>query len=127
MANILQKTDVLPGNILCLTFTDSAAANMRERLSGLLGPEAYKVAIHTFHSFGSEIINQHGDFFYSGAQFRAADDLSRYELLSGILETLPHGKFMSTMNGQFTYLKPSRQPSPSSSVAVSCQMNSTRC
>ncbi len=106
VANILQKTDVLPGNILCLTFTDSAAANMRERLSGLLGPDAYKVAIHTFHSFGSEIINQHGDFFYSGAQFRAADDLSRYELLSGILETLPHGSLLaSTMNGQFTYLK----------------------
>ena len=53
--NILQKTDTLPENILCLTFTDSGANAMRERLTSIIGPEAYKVAIHTFHSFGTEI------------------------------------------------------------------------
>ena len=32
VANILRSTDALPGNILCLTFTDSGANAMRERL-----------------------------------------------------------------------------------------------
>ena len=36
IANILRRTDVLPENILCLTFTDSAAHNMRERLTGII-------------------------------------------------------------------------------------------
>ena len=59
-ANILQKTDTLAENILCLTFTDSGANAMRERLVQIIGKDAYKVAIHTFHSFGSEVINQNG-------------------------------------------------------------------
>lgn len=106
VANILHSTDTLPHNILCLTFTDSAAANMRERLAGLIGPEAYKVAIHTFHSFGSEIINQHAEYFYHGAHFRPADELSSYEILSEILEKLPHGNPLAgTMNGEFTHLR----------------------
>lgn len=106
VANILKKTDVLPGNILCLTFTDNAAANMRERLETLLGPDAYKVAIHTFHSFGSEVINQYGEYFYNGAQFRPADELSSYEIMNALLEPLPHDNPLSSkMNGRFVYLR----------------------
>lgn len=105
VANILQKTDVLPGNILCLTFTDSGTVAMRERLAGLLGPEAYKVAIHTFHSFGSEIINRYGEYFYQGAHFRPADELASYEILSELLEALPHDNPLSSkLNDKFTYL-----------------------
>ena len=61
VANILRKTDTLPESILCLTFTESGAHAMRDRLSSIIGKDAYKVAIHTFHSFGSEVINQNGD------------------------------------------------------------------
>lgn len=105
VANILRKTDALPQNILCLTFTESGASAMRERLSGLIGADAYKVAIHTFHSFGSEIINQYGDYFYHGAHFRPADELSTYEILNPILEKLPHDSpIASKMNGAFTHL-----------------------
>ena len=105
VANILDKTDALPSNILCLTFTDSGAVAMRERLASLIGPEAYKVAIHTFHSFGTEIINQFGEYFYHGAHFRPADELSSYEILSEILSALPHDSpLASTMNSQFTHL-----------------------
>ena len=106
VANILDKTDALPQNILCLTFTDNAASNMRQRLVGLLGSDAYKVAVHTFHSFGSEVINQNGQYFYSGAHFRPADELSSHEILTGIIEKLPHDNPLSSkFNDKFTYLK----------------------
>ncbi|MEO5499490.1 MAG: ATP-dependent helicase, partial [Candidatus Saccharimonadales bacterium] len=106
VANILKKTDALPQNILCLTYTESGATAMRERLIGLIGADAYKVAIHTFHSFGSEIINRYGEYFYNGAHFRPADELSGYEILLIIFEKLPHDeKLASTMNGEFTYLR----------------------
>src|SRR5690349_4954655 len=75
-ANILRRTDTLPENILCLTFTESGAAAMRRRLTEIIGKDAYKVSIHTFHSFGSEIINRYGEYFYHGADFRPASDLS---------------------------------------------------
>ena len=44
VANILRQKDVAPGNILCLTFTEAAATNMRQRLAGLVGPLAYRIA-----------------------------------------------------------------------------------
>lgn len=104
-ANILRQTDTLPENILCLTFTESGASAMRERLSQIIGKDAYKVAIHTFHSFGSEIINQNADYFYHGAHFRAADDLSSYELLHSIFDELPYDSPLSgKMNGEYTHL-----------------------
>ena len=40
VANILSKTDTLPENILCLTFTESGQAAMRERLVGIIGKDA---------------------------------------------------------------------------------------
>lgn len=104
-ANILKKTDTLPENILCLTFTESGANAMRERLVSVIGPAAYRVAIHTFHSFGTEIINQNGKFFYHGAQFRPADELSSYELLRTIFDGLDHkNPLASRMNGEYTHL-----------------------
>lgn len=105
VANILKSTDALPGNILCLTYTESGALAMRERLAGLIGADAYKVAIHTFHSFGTEIINTYGEYFYQGAYFRPADELSSYEVLQGIFAGLAHDSPLGAkMNGAYTYL-----------------------
>lgn len=103
-ANILSKTDTLPENILCLTFTDSGAAAMRERLVGIIGKDAYKVAIHTFHGFGAEIINQNREYFYRGALFEPADDLNRYEILRAVFDGLDYkNPLASTMNGEYTH------------------------
>lgn len=104
IANILSKTDTPPESILCLTFTDSGAAAMRERLVGIIGKDAYKVAIHTFHSFGTEIINQNREFFYRGALFSPADDLSRYEIIRSIFDEMDYkNPLASTMNGEYTH------------------------
>src|SRR6186713_2389175 len=50
IANILQQTDTDPINILCLTYTDNGAVEMRNRLLKIIGSAAYKIQIHTFHS-----------------------------------------------------------------------------
>jgi len=101
VANILQKTDTLAGNILCLTFTDSAAANMRERLRQIIGRDAFRVAIHTFHSFGVEIINRHPEFFYNGADFSPADELAQREILNSVVETLNYNDPLNKIEGEF--------------------------
>ena len=102
-AHILQKTDVLPENILCLTFTDSGSIAMQKRLSSIIGREAYNVSIFTFHAFGSEIISRHRQHFYNGARFKPADELNQQRILTDILTALPHDNpLKSTMNGEFT-------------------------
>lgn len=104
-ANILRSTDTLPQNILCLTFTESGATAMRKRLSEIIGPDAYKVAIHTFHSFGSEVINQNGEYFYQGAEFRPASELSSYELLREIFDSLEYSNPLAgKMGDDYTHL-----------------------
>lgn len=106
VANILRKNDVSPGNILCLTFTDNASRNMRERLSTIIGQPAYHVAIHTFHSFGTDIINQYPDYFTERQLLQQIDELGRYELLHGLFEALPHSNPLSAKAGdQFVFLK----------------------
>lgn len=107
VANILRerKADVIPSNILCLTFTDAAAVNMRQRLVGLLGRDAYRVAIHTFHSFGVEIINRYPEHFYNGASFLPADDITQTEILEEIFNGLEHDNpLRSRHNDQFVYI-----------------------
>lgn len=105
-ANILKKTDASPENILCLTFTESGAAAMRKRLTDIIGRDAYKVAIHTFHSFGSDIIGQHREYFYRGAEFHPADELATYQILRKIFEELDFQNPLSVMmNDEYTYLR----------------------
>lgn len=105
-ATILKQTDTLPQNILCLTFTESGANAMRKRLHDIIGSDAYKVAIHTFHSFGSDIIGRYGEYFYNGAAFSPASDGVIYDILEEIFESLDHANPLSSrMNDEFTYLR----------------------
>ncbi len=104
-ANILKQTDVLPENILCLTFTENGSMAMRKRLSGIIGRDAYNVSIYTFHAFGTEIINKYREHFYNGAQFKPADTINRHKIISDILQSLPYDDPLKTsMNGKFTNL-----------------------
>ena len=103
-AQILRQTDTLPDSILCLTFTESGAANMRQRLRQIIGEDAYKIAIHTFHSFGTEIINQHRQYFFRGADVQPADELMQHQIVTGILEGLDWRNPLSVKNnGEFVY------------------------
>lgn len=98
VANILQKTDALPQNILCLTFTEAAALNMRERLSSMIGEDAYDVHIATYHSFGSDIIRRYPEYFTSvnletGEDTRLEqpiDDLTKTQIVSEIVNKLAY-------------------------------------
>ncbi len=104
-----QKT--YPGAILCLTFTEAAAANMRARLFGLVGAAAYRVPIHTFHSFCTELINRNPEYFYDCAAFKPADDLARISILEGIFRNLAHDNPLRTEHPEqgFVYLKAAQQ------------------
>ncbi len=105
--NILRKTGVPPGGVLCLTFTNAAAYNMRRRLSELIGQDAYRLAIHTFHSFGVEIIGGYPEYFYGGTRFYPLDDVTRLEILEDLLGALPHDSPIASSHpeGGFAYLE----------------------
>ncbi len=86
VANILLKTDERPENILALTFTESAAKNMRQRLVGMIGKAAYYVQIETFHSFCAGVIAGNPDYFALPRESEPLADLERFELLQALLD-----------------------------------------
>ncbi|MES2213626.1 MAG: ATP-dependent DNA helicase [Patescibacteria group bacterium] len=90
VANILKQTDTSPGSILCLTFTESASLNMRERLSRLIGKDAYRVGIYTFHGFCTDIISRFPEYFFGHADFHPADDVTRMEILSDLFREMSY-------------------------------------
>jgi DNA helicase-2/ATP-dependent DNA helicase PcrA len=106
-ANILQKdSTLLPTNVLCLTFTESGQVAMQRRLIELMGEAGAHVAVHTFHSFGTEIINSYPQYFYKGANYSPADELTTHEILVEILENLPYRNPLASQNqSEFVYLK----------------------
>lgn len=85
IAHILATTDTDPSSILALTFTDSAAKNMRQRLTTLIGTDAYKVHISTFHSLGASVINENPEYFIFSKTQTQLTDLQRLEILNELI------------------------------------------
>jgi DNA helicase-2/ATP-dependent DNA helicase PcrA len=88
IGKILLDTDARAQNILCLTFTDAGARAMRERLLSIIGPEAHRVPVFTFHAFCNRVIQENIELFGRG-DLEPLSDLERVEVIRQLLENLP--------------------------------------
>lgn len=91
VAFILEHTDAGPENILCMTFTESATANMRERLKSIIGKDGLKVNISTYHSFGTEILAQYVNYAddYQRKLDSAIDEVQQFKIIKELQSQLP--------------------------------------
>lgn len=88
IANILRQTQATPGNILVLTFTESAARTVRERLAAMVGETASREAfISTFHGFAEHLLSTYPDSFKEARGKRLAGDVEATLLWREVLET----------------------------------------
>ncbi len=91
VAYILKNTDTNPENILCLTFTETGAANMRERLKSIIGKDGGKVNIGTYHAFGTDILLQYKNYAedYDRKLDSAIDEVTQFKIVREIQNNLP--------------------------------------
>ncbi|GGB12452.1 DNA-dependent ATPase [Puia dinghuensis] len=102
IGKILLETDATPSNILCLTYTDAGTIAMRRRLLSFIGADAYKVNIHTFHSFCNDIIQDNLPLFEKTA-LDAISDLERIQLFKTLIDGFPKNHPLKRYRGDVYY------------------------
>jgi DNA helicase-2/ATP-dependent DNA helicase PcrA len=88
IGKILLDTDVLPENILCLTYTDAGTIAMRKRLVQFIGADAYKVNIYTFHAFCNDVIQDNLSLFEK-TSLDALSELEGIQLFKTLIDAFP--------------------------------------
>jgi DNA helicase-2/ATP-dependent DNA helicase PcrA len=102
IGKILNETDALPENILCLTYTDAGVVAMRKRLLGFIGSDAYKVNIYTFHAFCNDVIQDNLSLFEKNV-LDPISELESIELFTELIDQFPKDHPLKRYRGDVYY------------------------
>ncbi|MFT3936969.1 MAG: ATP-dependent DNA helicase [Chitinophagaceae bacterium] len=105
IGRILQQTDTNPNSILCLTYTENGAVEMRNRLLIIVGSAAYQVRIHTFHSFCNEIIQDNLTWF-GKLNLSPIGDLEEIDLFYRLIDSIEKENPLKRFRGEVYYEMP---------------------
>jgi len=105
IANILQG-EANVNEILCLTYTDAGAIAMRKRLSSIIGEEAAKITICTFHSFCNMVIQENGNYFQMH-DLEPVSEIEHFKIIQQIIDELPlQSKLIKLKTNTYQWIKP---------------------
>src|SRR5438445_7975662 len=88
VAHLLAAHGVKPNEILAITFTNKAAAEMKERVERNLGPIARAIWIMTFHSACGRILRSEAERLGYRSSFTIYDQADQVRLVKACLEEL---------------------------------------
>lgn len=88
IAHLLDVRKQHPGSILAITFTNKAAAEMRERINTLVGARAQRMWISTFHSSCARILRFEAKNIGLSSNFSIYDSADSQRLLTLIIRDL---------------------------------------
>jgi len=88
IAYLIDQEKARPGEILALTFTNKAAREMKDRIVDLIGDEARKLWMGTFHSVFSKILRFEADKIGFSSNYSIYDTDDAQNLLKQIIREL---------------------------------------
>lgn len=87
-AYLVKALGIDPANILCVTFTNKAAGEMKRRIRALIG-EGYDTSlIATYHGFCARVLREDVEKVHFPKSFQIIDTASQKELIAEIYEKL---------------------------------------
>lgn len=88
IAHMIEELGIPAYLILAVTFTNKAAKEMKERVISLIGEEAERATISTFHSFGVRLLRIYGNKLGYQANFTIYDVEDQKRIVKGIMKEL---------------------------------------
>ena len=88
IAYLLAARDVRPGQILAITFTNKAAAEMRDRVASLVGARSKAMWVSTFHSACVRILRREASHVGLKSTFSIYDAADSQRLMSMVMRGL---------------------------------------
>nr|MCU0948898.1 UvrD-helicase domain-containing protein [Porphyrobacter sp.] len=86
MAHLVASRLAFPSQILCVTFTNKAAREMRERVAGHLGPQAEGMQwLGTFHSICAKMLRRHAELVGLQSNYTIIDTDDQLRLLKALI------------------------------------------
>ncbi len=87
LANLLRQRLAWPSEILCVTFTNKAAREMRERVGTLIGPAVEGMPwLGTFHSIAAKMLRRHAELVGLQSTFTIIDTDDQLRLLKQLIQ-----------------------------------------